>query len=190
MVTTMNSDKPESKPREFRLRCEISDGWWNVVGYPDGFNPRGETMEVVERSALARAEAEIEGLRGIVYGHDIGQCDAAWQHKHSENKKLQAEIARLSAEVEGAKQAGYDDGYTSGMELWHREQAKSVSLAKELEAARVALDKLTMRMNPATAAWRHRQFIDPSHMDKLCNAQIEAEQALAELRGELEGKSK
>lgn len=58
------------------------------------------------------------------------------------------------------------------------------------QAARLAdaLDKLTMRMNPITAAWRHCGSIEhyDEEMDVMCNEQIEAEKVLKEYRASIE----
>lgn len=47
-----------------------------------------------------------------------------------------------------------------------------------------ALEKLTTKMNPVTAAHRHGSPIDENDLDEMSNAQIDAEAVLAAWRGE------
>jgi len=42
-----------------------------------------------------------------------------------------------------------------------------------------ALTKLTVKMNKVTARWRHQKSTRKDEMDDLCNAQLDAEAALA-----------
>jgi hypothetical protein len=46
-------------------------------------------------------------------------------------------------------------------------------------ALREALETLVMKMNKVTAWWRHTHKVVWNEMDNLCNAQLDAEDALA-----------
>lgn len=51
--------------REWTVFCELRDGWWNVVEYPNDFHPKGEKFFLVEKSAYEQACKERNGARAL-----------------------------------------------------------------------------------------------------------------------------
>lgn len=165
-----------AEPREFWLNsdehCEDPTCWKCFIAKQA--DPKA--IHVIEYTAYERSQAELGAAK-----QDALNAWRVIQNDEGGAVLLELREQLAKAEADHAKHLDHM-AYCFAKEQDVRLRAEKQLTALKERAGRLvgALDKLTVRMNPATAAWRHRQYVDPGLMDKLCNAQIDAEKALAE----------